>query len=435
MSSLKKDADFRTMLTQLSISLIEPTAASYQIGSIDELKRQIQACSQTHVTGRLNLSVQAAQVPQWSLFFRMGYLIWGTSEVHPIRRWCRQLSQHCPQLAIGPIDHQKLNGRQLWGYQSLAELVKLRKVLWQQMRAVVIGNLVEILFDIFQWENLRYISGIELTSTWFPQDPIDPTLALIQTDPVFQQASQAWEVWRQMGLEDYSPNLAPVIWEATKLQQQTSMLIYHNLKTQLDGELTLRDLAVKLKQPVPLLLQSLLPYIRQGAIGLSEVQDPCFDPKPSTAADSQSATVATFAGPIQDQSAGPLVAYIEDSRFDAQAMSQILTRSGCRFINIRDPLQSLPMVLKHTPSLIFLDLLMPLTNGYEVCGQIRRVSTLKATPVVIVTSNDGIVDRVRAKLVGATAFISKPIKVEKVLPILQQHLPIKQVRVEKHEYT
>ena len=424
MSSLKKDTDFQAMLTQLSIGLIESTAVSYQVGSIDELKRQIQACSQTNVTGHLDLSIQAAQVPQWSLFFRMGYLIWGSSEAHPICRWRRQLSQLCPQLAIDPILQQKLNDYQLWGYHSLSELVKQRKVSWQQMRAAVIGNLVEILFDIIQWEKLRDHSALELTSKWFPQDPIDPTLALIQTDPILQQASQAWNVWRQAGLEDYSPNLAPIIWDAKELQRQTSTISYQNLTTQLDGNLTLRDLAVKLKHPAFHLLQSILPYIRQGVIGMSEVQDLCFAPNSSAAAHSQTVPVATFAGPIQAQSTDPLVAYIEDSQFDALMMSQILTRAGCQFLNIRDPVQALLMLLKHTPNLIFLDLLMPQTNGYEVCAQIRRVSALKNTPVVIVTSNDRLVDRVRAKLAGTTAFIAKPIEAEKVLAVLRQHLPI-----------
>ncbi|MDJ0702658.1 MAG: response regulator [Leptolyngbyaceae cyanobacterium MO_188.B28] len=424
MSSLKKNVDFRTMLTQVSIGLIEPTAAYYPVKNIDELKRQIQACSETHVTGRLDFCIQTPSSPQWSLFFRMGYLIWGTSPIHPIRRWCRQLSQHCPNFGGEPLDFQRLNGDPLGGYPSLAALVKERKVSWQQMRAAVIGTLLEILFDIIQWVQLHQGGGTALSARWIPQKPIDPTLALIQTDQVFQQTSQNWDHWRQAGLADYSPNLAPIIWDAEALQNQTSTLVYHNLRNQLVGDLTLRDLAVKLKHPVLRLLQSVLPYIRQGAIGMSEVQDLYATPQASAPAASRPVTVATFAGPIQAGSPGPLVVYIEDSQFDALAMSQILARVGCQFINIRDPIQALPMVLRHRPGLIFLDLLMPQTNGYEVCGQIRRVSALKETPVIIVTSNDGLVDRVRAKLVGATAFISKPIDSEKVFLIVQQYLPL-----------
>ncbi|NEN96054.1 MAG: response regulator, partial [Moorea sp. SIO3I7] len=61
---------------------------------------------------------------------------------------------------------------------------------------------------------------------------------------------------------------------------------------------------------------------------------------------------------------------------------------------------------------------------YEVCAQIRRVSVFQDTPVIMVTSNDGIVDRVRAKMVGSTDFLAKPITRSKVLTILQRHLGV-----------
>jgi len=81
-------------------------------------------------------------------------------------------------------------------------------------------------------------------------------------------------------------------------------------------------------------------------------------------------------------------------------------------------------LLESKPGLIFLDLVMPIASGYEICSQIRRMSAFKNTPVVILTGNDGIVDRVRAKVVGASDFLSKPVNAEKVLAIARQYLPI-----------
>jgi chemotaxis family two-component system response regulator PixG len=103
-------------------------------------------------------------------------------------------------------------------------------------------------------------------------------------------------------------------------------------------------------------------------------------------------------------------------------MSKILTESGYRCINIQDALQTLPILLEHKPDLIFLDLVMPIANGYEICAQIRRISAFKDTPVIILTSNDGILDRVRAKIVGSSGFLAKPITSEKVLNALKTHL-------------
>ncbi|MBE9060968.1 response regulator [cf. Phormidesmis sp. LEGE 11477] len=119
----------------------------------------------------------------------------------------------------------------------------------------------------------------------------------------------------------------------------------------------------------------------------------------------------------------PRVVYIDDSPADSRAMSSIVEKLGYEYVNIQDPLQALPMLIELKPKLIFLDLVMPIANGYEVCAQIRRITAFKEIPVVIVTSNDGIADRVRAKLVGASGFMGKPIQEERILKVFQKYLP------------
>ncbi|MFM7577394.1 MAG: response regulator, partial [Microcystaceae cyanobacterium] len=67
-------------------------------------------------------------------------------------------------------------------------------------------------------------------------------------------------------------------------------------------------------------------------------------------------------------------------------------------------------------------LVMPNANGYEICTQLRKLSLFKNTPIVILTGNDGIVDRVRAKMVGATDFLGKPVNSETVLQTIRKYL-------------
>ena len=249
-------------------------------------------------------------------------------------------------------------------------------------------------------------------------------MVVIRASQIWQQATLAWEPWQQAGLVNISPSLAPVIWDADKLRQQTSLLAYHNLTTLVDGDRTLRDLALRLKQNLLALTQSIMPYIRLQVMGLISVGDFRCDTHFNQATNRMPETAGRKGGPIQTLPASPLVVYIEDSQIDRLTMSQILANAGYRFINVQDPIKALPTLLKHKPQLIFLDLLMPVLNGYEVCGQIRRVSVFQDTPVIMVTSNDGIVDRVRAKMVGSTDFLAKPITRSKVLTILQKHLGV-----------
>ena len=65
---------------------------------------------------------------------------------------------------------------------------------------------------------------------------------------------------------------------------------------------------------------------------------------------------------------------------------------------------------------------MPIVNGYEICTQIRRVSALKDVPIIILTSNDGMIDRFRSKIAGANAFLGNPIDQEKLLSKIQSLL-------------
>ncbi len=118
----------------------------------------------------------------------------------------------------------------------------------------------------------------------------------------------------------------------------------------------------------------------------------------------------------------PKIVYIDDSSADSRSMSEIVEGLGYQYTNIPDPLLALPMLIELKPKLIFLDLVMPIANGYEVCSQIRRISAFQDIPVIIVTSNDGIADRVRAKLVGASGFLGKPIQHIKVSKVLKKHL-------------
>ncbi|NEQ67846.1 MAG: response regulator [Symploca sp. SIO2D2] len=393
-----------------------------KIVAINQLEQQIQTCITEQFTGRLDLCMTDADNQQWSLYFFQGSLSKSTSNRHPIRRWCRQVTIQCPQLAVNSVGEGS-ERLQYWDYDSLVKLVRQGQLVRRKMAAVVEGNIREIFFDIIQQVELGSNLGQSLVYRQIPENSRESILVLIRAEPVWQQAKQTWEAWQQAGLEKLSPNLAPVIWDADKLRQQTSLLAYHNLTTLADGNRTLRDLAVKLKQQLLPLTKSIMPYLRQELIGLIEVGDLSWKHKTTRSTNSQATTTISSVKQVQAQLTSPLVVYIDDSRSDSLIMSQILAQAGYRFINIRDPLKALPILLEQKPDLIFLDLVMPMVNGYEICSQIRRISLFQDTPVIILTSSDGIVDRVRAKMVGSSGFLAKPIERNKVLSTLLTYLP------------
>ncbi len=192
-----------------------------------------------------------------------------------------------------------------------------------------------------------------------------------------------------------------------------SPTVYQNFTYFIDGRRTLRDLAGKMKKDTLLLTTSLAPYIRQGILGLVEVPDIVLPSCLSI----QKQIVATQTTNNKNR---PLVFCIDDSKQVCETMKSILTQSNYDFCDVNEAIQAVPNLISKKPDLIFLDIGMPIMNGYEVCTQIKRVSQLKDIPVVILTGNDGIIDRMRAKMVGASAFISKPIDERKVLDSSQR---------------
>ncbi|MEQ8961742.1 MAG: hypothetical protein RLP02_28085, partial [Coleofasciculus sp. C2-GNP5-27] len=188
---------------------------------------------------------------------------------------------------------------------------------------------------------------------------MDSALVTIDVDEMWRQALKLWRSWQSADLTDISPNLAPQALNPEELQQQFSQMLYDNLSglggmnqtfkalqgetsqvtsdnliVAMDGNQTLRDLAIHLNRNLVLLTQPIMPYIRQGLVELHQVEDVSFSAAPLTKRESSSAETPTT--PVKSKSTSPLIACIEDSSFDLVLMNHILTQAGYQFINIED---------------------------------------------------------------------------------------------------
>ena len=367
--------------------------------------------SRLHLTGRLDIE---ANDQKWSLYLYMGRLIWASGGPHPVRRWHRNLSRHCPQINAQAVTFGASGNIQRWDYDILISLVKQQKITVEQTVALIRSIVSDVLFDVLQQEETRFVNF-----TVDHKDVLDASLALVNAQQVLDEVQPIWNAWRALGLVDHSPSLAPVLRQKEILQQQTSEKIYKTLVALADGKRSLRDLAVLMKQDLVPLTRMLVPYFRKGFIGLISIPDfpsPVANLLESTPISSIPAGVKTVMPSV------PLVACIDDSKRECDTMGKILTQAGYRFIGIQDSMQALPMLLEQKPGVIFLDLVMPIASGYEICSQIRRIALFKNTPIVILTSNDGIIDRVRAKVVGSSGFLAKPVDADKVLTVVRKYL-------------
>ncbi|OKH25635.1 response regulator [Hydrococcus rivularis NIES-593] len=367
---------------------------------------------QNRFSGQLVLTNPKGE--RWFFYFYLSRIIYATGGIHPVRRWRRNLITYFPQIASQPstvqVDLANIAPDKLkicWEYELLCLWVEQQKIMREQAAKMIRASIVEILFDITQ--------GMAVACEIKPNILLPPRLVLIDGEQVIAESQQSWQAWQEAKIADRSPNSAPIIRQSEQLQQKTSPQVYQTLSQLLDGQQTLRDLSIRMKRHVLPVISSLLPYIQMGLVELISVPDLA-----SPVAPPPTPSGGTPA-PITSGKA-PLIACVDDSPLMCQTMEKILTAANYQFVGINDPLRAIAILLARKPDLIFLDLVMPNANGYEICGQLRRMTFFKDTPIVILTGNDGIVDRVRAKMVGSTDFISKPVDPEIVIGTIRKHL-------------
>ncbi|BAY97764.1 response regulator receiver protein [Tolypothrix tenuis PCC 7101] len=378
---------------------------------------EFKSCTQLQYNGKLNL--KSAKDHKWSFYYRLGRIVWASGGIHPFRRWRREMMQNCPQIDVDKI---RLNSQDVaseyWDYRLLEILYKKQKIQREQFHNIVEHTIAELFFDLAQESDFA-----DVTCNRSQELIVEMPMSFTSADVSLKQMHDSWKIWSEAGLANLYPDLAPIIRKPEQLQQLVSPTVYNNFVNLINGKYTLRDLAVKMKQnPLPV-ARSLLPYILKGIIELIEVPDLPLNivevPKNSTSATPQKPNV-------------PLIACVDDSPQVGKLLEEIITSHGLRFIKIHDAVQALPILIQNKPDLIFLDLMMPIASGYEICTQLRRISAFAHTPIIILTGNDGLLDRVRAKVVGSTDFMTKPVASDKVMGVVRKYLPVQASSIKKH---
>ncbi|MGK7914020.1 MAG: response regulator, partial [Prochloraceae cyanobacterium] len=412
------------------------------------------------------LDIESPTGLKWSLYLYLGRLVWQSGGIKPLERWLRLLKQYCPE--IEQLERLEPQNSHLKQYKILTHLIRQRRVDRSRVVALVQNALIEVLFDILQQElYLLEQHKCHLSFKSIASDYPQSLFTLVRTEQVLGEAKQQWELWQKLRLTAYSPNLVPIIQQPERLQKhlENSSDRDLGLTKLVDGKRTLRNLSLELQQDLPKLTSLLVQYVNSGMMSFVEAEGTMktnFSPEEGRRQKAEGRrklsqgdftppdrkplkgksfiarphTIPSASPPYEPRvgiasrnkpfsastSSNSLVVCIDDSATVCTHMKQIVTLEACNFLEIQDAVKTIPTLLKNKPDLIFLDLIMPISNGYELCSQIRQISSFKKIPIVILTSKDGLIDRVRAKIVGANDFLAKPIDQKKVLSMLQKYV-------------
>lgn len=119
---------------------------------------------------------------------------------------------------------------------------------------------------------------------------------------------------------------------------------------------------------------------------------------------------------------GIRVMVIDDSNTIRRSAEIFLVQAGCQVILAEDGFDALAKIADQAPQIIFCDILMPRLDGYQTCSLIKKNPRFSATPVVMLSSKDGLFDRARGSMAGSDEYLTKPFTKDSLLKVVAAHV-------------
>lgn len=119
---------------------------------------------------------------------------------------------------------------------------------------------------------------------------------------------------------------------------------------------------------------------------------------------------------------GVHVMIVDDSKTIRRTAETLLSKAGARVTMANDGFEALAMIAEKEPQLVFVDIMMPRLDGYQTCALIKSNARFASTPVVMLSSKDGLFDRARGRIVGCDDYLTKPFSRDELLGAVRKHL-------------
>ena len=403
-----------------SMTLVKDEKEGSHLRNAESLKRTMVALINEKNTGRLSVSSQTAR---WELFFKGGNLEYASIS-----------TQTRSQLffTLRTIGEQGLSGAQVLSKIPL-EIKKVDALIVQLTRQQAIGadfasklvlDLTKEALETLLWlEEASYHWTPEAINATFTASP-DIKLPNLDLSTEMEAFRLRLLQWQKLRTVVDSPYVRPYIFDYNGILQkqvETGKLSYklHKNLTKLLKGFSLRQLGPLMGQDELKVALFLLPYIREGVIVLREPETP-FDLLPEIPL--PNGTSSRKAINIPSKTQPRKIACIDDSPTILDEMHRLLGGEGFEVTKIDDPIKASSALFRIKPDLILLDVTMPEINGYKLCDMLRSSVLFKDTPIVMVTGNRSLIDKARAKISGATDYLTKPFTKDSLLGMVNKYV-------------
>ncbi len=291
----------------------------------------------------------------------------------------------------------------------------LREHLQRSQAQQICNSLTEEAIETFLWirsGDYKWIKNIDL-----PQHALAARITFQNLDisPLVQNIERRIISWQDFSNSILSPYQCPYLKNPQGLNESSPPILLKLAKF-LRG-LSFRQLALILNQDEFKIAKLLQPFITSGEIIIREPPEP-WNSLPKVPA-KNAATASLSSGNLETKLK---IACIDDSPTILDEMHRFLASDVFEITKIEDPLKAAPILLRLKPDLILMDISMPNINGYKLCSLFRGSASLKTTPIIMVSGRTGFIDKTRARMVGATDYLTKPFTQVELLSVVNKYL-------------
>ncbi|MFM7470790.1 MAG: response regulator [Nodosilinea sp. LVE1205-7] len=348
-----------------------------------------------------DLGLDPLEVRQsWLVFFANGGVVYAGTNDNSLSR----LQDHLQACNLGqflpePRSISAIATLNSLEYGTLWLMLEQHLLTLDQGRAILSHMIEETLFDLLSLHHGSFV---------FQLSPaLSPQLMTHSLSNLVVGLTQKIQAWHQLHGQFQSPDQVLLLVDAEGVQSCVPDFAYRVLVREVNGKTSLRQFARFLNQDLVTVAESLREAIQQGYITVKPAQI-----QPSAVSSRQQSWFDRL----------PRIVCVDDSATIRETVESILESHGYEATSIANPLKALGLLFQLQPDLILCDIAMPELDGYELCAMLRQASVFRQTPIVMLTGKEAFLDRVKARMVGATDYLTKPFGPGELIALVEKYI-------------
>lgn len=339
----------------------------------------------------------------WFVFFVNGQIVYATNNrtSNLQRLWDYLRHYHLEKKLEELQPPEAIASMNIPEYAYLWLLLEQHIINAEQGRHILHSMICETLFDLLSLHQGSF--------TFRLSTPLSPQLTSYPITSILHKTTKQVQKWKQLLPLIRSPHQCPLIIYDTKLSSELPTNAYNKLIQWSQGKTSLRQLSRYLDRDLVTLAKALHPYVKKGWIQM-------LDPEREN----------TDLPPVWEKQStpqSPKILCIDDDLSIGKTVEFMLEPYGYTVDLVQKPLQTFETAFQTTPDLILCDIAMPDLDGNQVCRMLRASNRFRLTPIIMLTGKGDFIDRIKANMVGATDYLTKPFGEQELLTLIEKYLP------------